>query len=449
MKNAASTGSTRREFLRRALATGTALAAPYVVPGSARGAEAAPAPSERIGMGCIGLGGQGSRNMEGFLGSSEVQMVALCDVDAGSTRYEDAWHRGLAPAKEKVEKHYAGREPSGRFRGVSGYRDFRELLARRDVDAVCVSTPDHWHAPIVVAAAKAGKDVYCEKPLSLTVGDGRAMVDAVTRYDRVFQCGSQRRSDARCRHSCELVRNGRIGRLHTVRVSLPGGHWIRKNAKKTFGPEPVPEGFDYDLWLGPAPWAPYTYNRCHWNFRWNLDYSGGNVTDWGAHLIDMAHWGMGCDETGPVEVEGKGTFPPSTDLWNAATAFEFTCTYAGGVKMIVRSGGPNRFEGTEGWVELAGKTDPPALADSVIGRDEIHLYESQSQHGNFLECVRSRQRTAAPVEVAHRSITVSHLGNIAMMVGRKIRWDPVTEEILDDDGASRLLSRAKREPWRV
>jgi len=440
---------TRRRFLGDALAAGTVLAAPLIVPASARGADDRPAPSERITIGCIGLGGRGTVNMNTFLGHGEAQIIALCDVDAGSTRYEDAWHRGLAPAKESVERRYAAQKAAGEFRGVSGYRDFRDLLARDDVDAVCVSTPDHWHAPIVVAAAKAGKDIYCEKPLSLTVRDGRAMVDAVTRYERVFQCGSQRRSDARCRHSCELVRNGRIGRLHTVRVGLPGGHWIRSNAKKTFGPEPVPEGFDYDLWLGPAPWAPYTFNRCHWNFRWNLDYSGGNVTDWGAHMIDMAHWGMGCDTTGPVEVGGHGTFPPQTDLWNAATEFEFTGTYADGVKMIVRSGGPNRFEGTEGSVELAGKTDPPSLAESVIGPDEIHLYESRSQHGNFLDCIKSRQPTAAPVEVAHRSISVAHLGNIAMLTGCTIRWDPTKEEILDDPQASRLLSRAKREPWRA
>ncbi len=448
MKHTANAAVNRRDFLRRALTTG-ALAAPWLIPGSALGADDATAASERIGMGCIGLGGQGDRNMSTFTGHPEVQMLALCDVDAGSTRYEDAWLRGLAPAMEKTEKHYADRSPSGSFRGVDGYSDFRELLARDDIDAVCISTPDHWHAPIAVAAAKAGKDMYCEKPLSLTVRDGRAMVDAVNRYERVFQCGSQRRSDSRCRRSCELVRNGRIGRLHTVRVGLPGGHWIRRNAKKTFEPEPVPEGFAYDLWLGQAPDAPYIFNRCHWNWRWNLDYSGGNVTDWGAHMIDMAHWGMGCDETGPISVEGKGTFPPRTDLWNAATGFEFTCEYAGGVKMIVRSGGPTRFEGTEGWVELGGKTEPASLADSVIGRDEIHLYESRSQHGNFIECIRSRRRTAAPVDVAFRTITVAHLGNIAMLTGHKLRWDPVTEEILDDPDAARLLSRAMREPWSV
>jgi len=436
----------RRQFLAR---TAAAVAAPYVITSSARGGEDRPAASERITMGCIGLGGRGTVNMETFLGQPDVQIVALCDVDAGSTRYEDAWHRGLAPAKEKVEQRYAAQRTSSAFRGVDAYRDFRELLARDDIDAVCISTPDHWHAPMAVAAARAGKDIYCEKPLSLTIRDGRAMVDAVSRYGRVFQCGSQRRSDAKCRRSCELVRNGRIGRLHTVRVSLPGGHWIRNNAKKTFEVEPVPEGFDYDLWLGPAPWAPYVFNRCHWNWRWNLDYSGGNVTDWGAHMIDMAHWGMGCDDTGPVEIEGRGTWPPRENLWNAATGFEFTCTYANGVRMIVTSGGPNRFEGTDGWIDLGGATNPPALATAEIGPDEIHLYQSRSQHGNFIDCVKSRAPTAAPVETAHRSISVAHLGNIAMQTGRKIRWDPQGEEIVGDEAAARLLGRPKREPWRL
>ena len=442
---------TRREFLKGAAAlAGATVAGPYVVPASALGADGRPPPSNRIAMGCIGLGGRGTVDMQEFLGRAESQVVALCDVDAGSERYEDLWHRGLAPAVEKVGRHYAGQAASDTFRGPDGYKDFREVLARSDIDAVCIATPDHWHAPIAVAAAKAGKDVYCEKPLSLTIRDGRAMADTVARYGRVFQCGSQRRSTAKCRFSCELVRNGRIGKLQTVRVGLPGGRWIRKGAHETDAPEPVPEGFDYDMWLGPAPWMPYTFNRCHWNFRWCLDYSGGQVTDWGAHFIDMAHWGMGTEFTGPVEVEGKGTWPPVTDLWNTATEFKFECTYANGVKMIVSSaGGGVRFEGSDGWVDLEGRTDPPSLAKETIGPNEIHLYESASQHGNFVECVRTRRPTAAPAEVAHRSITPAHLGNIAMLVGRKIKWDPEREEIIGDEEASRYVGRPKRSPWRV
>jgi len=437
-------GITRRAFL------GTAAAAPYVLPASARGADGRPAPSGRIAMGCIGLGGRGTVDMQAFLGHAEAQVVALCDVDAGSSRYEDLWHRGLAPALETVRKRYAAEAAAGTYRGPDGTQDFREVLARPDVDAVCIATPDHWHGPIAVLAAKAGKDVYCEKPLSLTIGDGRAMVEAVQRYGRVFQCGSQRRASARCRQSCELVRNGRIGRLHTVRVGLPGGHWIRKGAHETDAPEPVPEGFDYDLWLGPAPWAPYTFNRCHWNFRWNLDYSGGQVTDWGAHFIDMAHWGMGTELAGPVEVRGTGTWPPRTALWNTATAFEIECVYAGGVRMLITSrGGGVRFEGTDGWVDLEGGTEPAGLRQSAIGPGEVRLHEAASMHADFLEAVRTRRRTAAPAEVAHRSITPAHLGNIAMLVGRPIRWDPRREEIVGDQEASRHLQRPKRAPWRV
>ncbi|MFI5378297.1 MAG: Gfo/Idh/MocA family protein [Tepidisphaerales bacterium] len=427
---------------RRVLAAASAaLAAPYVIPASALGADGRPAPSNRITMGCIGLGGRGTVDMGAFLGRDDVQIVALCDVDAGSDRYEDNWVRGLAPAVESVAKRYGGKQPAG-------YSDFRQLLERKDIDAVSIATPDHWHAGITVLAAASGKDIYCEKPMSLTVADGRAMVDAVQRYGRIFQCGSQRRSSPQCRHVCELVRNGRLGKLQTVRIGLPGHYWLRKNAKSTFDPEPVPVGFDYDLWLGPAPEAPYTYNRCHWNFRWNLDYSGGNVTDWGAHMVDVAHWGMGAEHTGPVEVEGKGTFPPRSRVWNAAESFEFTCTYASGVKMIVKSGGPTRFEGADGQLDFEGKL-PPELAQATIGPDEVHLYDSKDHHGNFIDCVKSRRITAAPAEVAHRSITPSHLGNIAMQVGRKLRWDPQAERFIDDDLANRMLSRAYRGAWKV
>jgi len=439
----------RRFLLRAASAAGVAAVAPHVMPATVLGAEGRPAPSDRIVMGAIGLGGQGDRDMRAFLGMTDVQMVALCDVDSGSTRYERAWRRGLAPAREAVEQHYAAQARDGAFQGVFTTPDFRELLARADIDAITTACPDHWHGPIVVAAAQAGKDIYCQKPLSLTIADGRAMANAVHRYARVFQCGSQRRSSAHCRRSCELVRNGRIGKLHTVHVGLPGGHSNPGYAMDE-SPQPVPEGFDYDRWLGPAPWAPYTHKRCHWTFRWILDYSGGQLTDWGAHYIDMAHWGMGTELTGPVEVEGKGEFPRDTVLWNTATSFHVECLYAGGLKMIITSGGGGvRFEGTEGTVWLEGGTQPASLAQSEIGPNEIHLYESGSQYGNFIECVRSRQPTAAPVEVAHRSITPAHLGNISMILGRKLKWNPEKEVIAGDAEANRMLSRPRREPWTI
>ena len=434
----------RRAFLRR-----VGIVAPAVVGASMLGRSARAAPSERIVMGAIGLGGQGTRDMQAFLGRGDVQMAALCDVDPGSRTYERGWYRGLKPAREMVEKRYAAEMRSGAYKDCFTTPDFRELLAGDDIDAITTACPDHWHALIVVAAARAGKDIYCQKPLSHSIADGRAMVEAVHRYGRVFQCGSQRRSSSRCRRSCELVRNGRIGKLHTIRVGLPGGH---PNPGYSMGEEamPVPEGFDYGRWLGPAPWAPYTHKRCHWTFRWILDYSGGQLTDWGAHYVDMAHWGMGAEHTGPLEVKGTGTFPSGGVLWNSATAFDIECTYADDRKMIVTSsGGGVRFEGTEGWVDLGGRTHPASVATSAIRPDEIHLYRSDSQYGNFIDCVKTRSRTAAPVEVAHRSISPSHLGNIAIRLGRPVRWDPVRERILDDPEATRLLARPYREPWQL
>jgi len=428
----------RREFLKVAGATG--IGVPNIIASNALGADGRPAAGDRIVMGCIGLGGQGDRDMRSFLGDKRVQIVALCDVDSGSTDYERRWHRGIAPAKEAVEKRYGDK-------GIFTTQDFRELLARKDIDAVTCATPDHWHAGVVVAAARAGKDIYCQKPMSHSISDGRAMVHAVKRYRRVFQCGSQRRSSSRCRRSCELVRNGRIGKLHTIHVGLPGGYHNPRSGVPTARVMPVPKSLDYNRWLGPAPYAPYTLDRCHFTFRWSLDYSGGQLTDWGAHFIDMAHWGMGTELTGPVEVGGVGVWPDKGTLWNTATAFNITCKYANGMTMIIKNGGPVRFEGSDGRVDLGGGTYPASIADSKIGPDELHLYESRSQYSNFIDCVISRKPTAAPVEVAHRSISPAHLGNISMILGRKIKWDPDKEKIIGDPAASALLGRSYRAPW--
>jgi predicted dehydrogenase len=276
------------------------------------------------------------------------------------------------------------------------------------------------------------------------------MSDAVRRYGRVFQTGSQQRSDGRFRFACELVRNGRIGKLHTIRTWLPRG-----SACPPKPPKPVPEGFDYDMWLGPAPFAPYCDNRTHWDFRWILDYSGGQVTDWGAHHNDIAQWGHGTEYTGPVEVEGKGEFPKE-GLWNAAMTYEFTCTYADGVKLICSddSKGENglRFEGTDGWVYVnRGRIDanPKSLLQSKIGAGEIHLYESPGHYRDFVDCIRTRRQPIAPIEQAHRSIAISHLGNIAMLLGRKIKWDPDREVVVGDTEAQRMTSRAMRAPWHL
>jgi predicted dehydrogenase len=433
----------RRAFLRN---TVVAAGLPTIIPAAALGRDGAIAPSERITMAVIGLGGQGTRDMNDFLRFPDTQIVALCDVDAGSTRYEQGWYRGLAPAREMVKEYYAQRKSTRSYSAPEGYADFREVLARDDIDAVSIGTPDHWHALIAIAAANTGKDIYCQKPLARTIPEGRAMVNAVHKNKCVFQCGSQRRSEPECRKTCEQVRNGHIGKLQRVEVLLPGGH---HNPGYEMGdePMPVPEGFDYDMWLGPSPEAPYTHKRCHFTFRWNLAYSGGQVTDWGAHFIDMAHWGMDTELTGPVEITGTGEWPDPNGLWNTATAFHFTCTYANGVVMDIRSGGHQvTFIGDEGRVNLGGKVQRNDGKD-FDGADTIKLYESFNQHRNFIDCVKSRKPSSTPVEVAHHSIAPAHLGNIAMLTGRTLKWDPDREQFLDDDKANALLNRSYRQPW--
>ncbi|HEV3386993.1 MAG TPA: Gfo/Idh/MocA family oxidoreductase [Gemmata sp.] len=443
--------STRRKFFAQA----TGLVAPIIVPASALGLDERPAPSNRINLGVIGTGNQGFNDMRGFLSDPRVQIVAVCDVNRESAGYWNGAVAGREPGRRLVEESYAADKKSGKYKGCDTYVDFRELLERKDIDAVLISTPDHWHAIPTILAAKAGKDIYCQKPLALTIAEGRAMCDAVKKYKRVFQCGSQQRSDSNFRRACELVRNGRIGKLQTVRCGLPGGRpdfGKTGDRKKT---EKVPEGFEYDIWLGPAPKAEYAPARCHVNFRWIYDYSGGQVTDWGGHHPDCAQWGMGTELTGPVEIrQAKGVFPPDP-LWNTATEFYFEGIYASGVKLIVsnKEKGGVVWEGTEGsvWADR-GRHDanPKSILDSKIGDDGVQLYKSDNHYRNFIDCVISRKETAAPVEVAHRSITICHLGNIAMRLGReKLKWDPEKEQIVDDAEAAKMLSRPYRDPWKL
>lgn len=416
----------RREFLKgSAVAAGTAIAWPTIVPSSVFGAAA---PSNRITIGCIGVGRKGSGNMKAFQGNSGAEVVAVCDVDAGY--------------REKA------RQTAG-LDARSTYRDFRDLLARDDIDAVVVVTPDHWHVPISIAAVRAGKDVFCEKPLTLTIAEGRALADEVKRYARVFQTGSQQRSSDNFRFACELVRNGRIGKLHTVRVGIPGNN---RTCEPTWRPEPVPEGFDYDFWLGPAPWAPYHTQRCHYQFRFILDYSGGQVTNWGGHHLDIAQWGMGMDDSGPVEIFGEGEFP-KTGLFTTATKVYFEAKYANGVKLVCQTDGSNtKFEGTDGWVDVSRgglKTGPESLKNTTIGPNEIHLYESNDHNQNFLDCIKSRKDPITDAEIGHRTSTLCHLGNIAMLLGRKLKWDPKNERFTNDPAANSMVTRAMRAPWRL
>ncbi|WP_165226347.1 Gfo/Idh/MocA family protein [Aquisphaera insulae] len=439
----------RRDFLRLAAVAGF----PAIVPASALGRGGRVAPSNRVTVGVIGTGNQGMNDIQSFLKDDRVQIVAVCDVNRESPGYWDGKVGGREPAKRLVEKHYAANRPSGDYRGCDAYVDFREVLGRKDIDAVEIATPDHWHAIPVLEACLARKDIYCQKPLALTIAEGRAMSYAVNKHRVVFQTGSQQRSDPHFRQACELVRNGRIGDLKVVRVGLPGGRPDFGKTGDRKQVEPVPAGFEYDRWLGPAPQAPYAPARCHVNFRWIYDYSGGQVTDWGGHHPDCAQWGMGTELTGPIEIRNAHAEFAADPLWNTATEFSFEAVYENGVRMIVsnRNTMGVTFEGTKGKVYAnRGKhtAEPESILASKIGPDEIHLYRSDDHFRNFIDCVISRGPTAAPVEVAHRSITICHLGNIAMRLGRKsLKWDPRTEQIIGDDEASRMLSRPYREGW--
>jgi len=435
-------GLSRRDFLRRtSVAAAGAVGFPYIIPSSALGADGAIAPSNRIVMASIGVGGQGSYDTRALMNLPEVQMVAVCDVDSE--------HR--AAAKKMVEEYYAQKN-DGAYKGCADYNDFREVLAREDIDAVMIAPPDHWHAVISVAAAKAGKDIYCEKPLANSIPEGRAVVDAVRRYRRVFQTGSHERSRDNARYACELVRNGRIGKLHTIRVNMP----VDNYGANTNQPEmPVPPGFDYNFWLGPAPLAPYTERRCHFFFRYILDYSGGEMTDRGAHIIDLGQLGNDTDHTGPISVEGNGWFPED-GLFNTAMRYQFQFEYANGVRLIGETVAPRgiKFEGTDGWIFIyihGGdlRAEPASLLKEVIGPNELHLGRSRGHHQDFIQCVKSRGEPKAFCEAGHHTATMCHLANIAMKLNRKLRWDPDQEQFINDDEANRMLVPSMRSPWSV
>ncbi|MHB1036214.1 MAG: Gfo/Idh/MocA family protein [Pirellulales bacterium] len=464
-RSSKSDSPTRRDFLRSAAALSAAACAPCVVPSSVFGAAA---PSNRIGVGFIGCGNQSTIDLPAFLGHADCQVVAVCDVNTASHDYRTPEQfLGRKPGQDRVNGYYASKKASGTYRGCDAYRDFREVLARKDVDAVAIVVPDHWHALMVVMAAKAGKDMYCEKPLSLTIGQGQAMVKAVREHKRILQTGSMYRSSPDNRLGCELVRNGRIGQVKRILTQVaeinavdPGLGWK---------PTPIPEGFDYETWLGPAPWAPYHKDRCFYRFRFNLDYSGGQVTNFGAHSNDTAQWALGMDDSGPVEIEDLGSeWPPKGMLYNTATKTAFAARYANGVELVCKTDQPGfgiRIEGTEGSLEYGYqglKTTPASLKTSKIGPNEIHLPVSNparsetagenfvpDQVRNFLDSIRSRKDPIAPVNVGHRSATVCHLGNIAMLLKRKLRWDPAKEQFVGDDEANRMLGRAMRAPWRL
>ena len=441
----------RRQFLKKAtgIAAGS-LAFPYIVPASALGKSGTVAPSNRITLGCIGVGGQGCGNMEAFMSNPDVQVVAVCDVEERSVYYGQNI-RGLEYAVQTVDEKYGKGS-------CASYKDFRDLLVRKDIDAVSICTPDHWHGLISVSAAKAGKDIYCEKPLTNTISEGRAVCDAVKSYGRILQTGSHERSNDSARFACELVLNQRIGKLHTIHVNMPNTDDHHKKVMQLDFPQPVmevPETLDYDFWLGPTPLAPYTYYRSHFWWRFTLDYGGGEMTDRGAHIIDLAQLGNDTDDTGPVELIAQGK-RLKKGLFDTFIDYDFECLYANGVRLIGTTNEPRglKFTGDKGWVfiHIHGgrlKAEPESLLEEIIGPDEIHIGRSPEHHRNFLDSVKTRQLPVAPAEVGHRTATICHLLNIAMLTEQKLKWDPASEKITNEPDLNKMLAKPMRSPWHI
>lgn len=450
-----SSTSTRRQVLARTSASLAALGFPTIIPGSALGKDGRPAPSGRVTMAAIGVGGRGTAVMKGFLQDERVQFIAVCDVDRGSDRYNRAickkeGNLGREPARDVVNKAHG-------TTGCATHEDFREVLARSDVDAVMIATPDHWHALQAIAAARAKKHIYCEKPISLTVEQGRVMTRAVKESGAVWQTGSQQRSDIAFRTACEFVRNGRIGKIKNVRVGLASQNRDNNGNASRTAPEPVPDGLNYDLWLGPAPDAPYCPARLHSNWRWIYDYSGGNITDFGAHHLDIVQWGLDTERTGPVRFENlKAEWPPKDGLYNTPPTYSFEFVYAGGARVQVADrmdfGSGVSFEGEEGTISVTrgGLKIEPASLRKPLKEGDQRLYESKDHFRNFIDGVLTGKPTATDVEVSHRSITIAHLANIALRLGcQKLEWDPANERVTGNEEAQQMLSRPMRGPWNL
>jgi predicted dehydrogenase len=440
----------RRQFL---LQSAAALGFPTIIPASALGKDGAVAPSNRTTLALIGCGGRGTEVVKNFLQNEKVQVIVACDVERESDRYnkgliKKAGAFGREPAKRLIDSTYG-------TKGCAVHEDFREVLARADVDAVQIATPDHWHAWMAVAAARAKKHIYCEKPLSLTVAQGRFMSDVVRQSGVVWQTGSQQRSDLHFRMAAEYVRNGKLGKLKQIRVGLASENRDNNGCASQTEPTPVPEGLNYDFWLGPAPEAPFCPARLHSNWRWFYDYSGGNITDFGAHHLDIVQWALGQDESGPVEFfDLKAEWPAAGSLYNTTPRYSFAYRYADGTTVRVADkqefGAGICFEGENGKLtSQRGKMHiEPKELRKPLGPDDVRLYESKDHFANFIDAIQNGVKPAAPIEYAHRSITIAHLANIALRLNReKLRWDPAKEQILDDAEASAMLTRPMRGPW--
>lgn len=428
--------SSRRDFVKRSAAViAGAFVIPEIIPANVLGKEGSLPPSDRVVMGAIGTGSQGMSNMRDFLKlKDQVRFVAVCDVDA----------LHLKAAKEVVDV-------ANKATDCRSYSDFREFMAKEKLDAVSIALPDHWHGIIYTEAVNKKWDVYGEKPICRTIKDGQVIVAAVKKNNIIWQTGCWQRSESNFHRGAELVINGRIGKLKYIEVGLPDGG-------RGIGTPPVqeiPKELDWEMWLGPALKVPYR-GVSHWDWRWILDYSGGQLTDWAGHHIDIGNWGAGLEHTGPVEISGEG-FYPMEGIFNVPVEYDFLCKYSNGIEMRVANasrypmGMGTTWHGDLGWIHVDRggilKASDPKILDEKIGEKEIHLYKSDNHWQNFIDCVRSRKEAIAPIEPAYRAISVGLLGEIAMTTGQKIQWDPEKEEIIGNPAASRLLSRPYRKPW--
>lgn len=435
----------RREFLRTtrntALGVGAGLMLPNVFLNRTKAATGEN-PSDLIRVGFIGCGGQGNSN----IGAIMKHCVAVCDVDK----------KHLDSTQARVEKANGTK--------VATYSDYRKLLENKGIDAVLISTPDHWHALPAADAMLAGKDVYCEKPLTLTIDEGQVLLKLARKHKRVFQTGSQQRSDSKFLKGCEYIRNGRIGKVKRVLVGLPGVNYTDRAKPPTVPDSAPPPELDYDMWLGPAPYRPYNKNRVHYLFRFFWDYSGGQMTNWGAHHLDITQWALGMDDSGPVEIEGSGVWNKD-NLYEVPQTFHITYKYPNGTVVECNSGGGKykmgaTFEGEKGTIYVnrgALVFDPDTIEDEELKDSDVRLYPKlreysksrAAHHANWLDCIKTRELPICDVAVGHRSATVCHLGNIAVRTGKKIKWDPVKEEVIGDAELAKWTTKAYRSPWKL
>ena len=423
----------RRDFLRLGALAGTSLVFPTILPATVFGQNP---PSNRINLGLVGMGLMMGSHHHLSLGREDVQVLAVCDVDRAKRE----------KAKAQTERAYAAKTTGGTYKGCDAYNEYERIIERDDIDAVFVVTPDHWHASISLAAIKSGKDVYVQKPMTLTIREGRWMSDAAKQYGAILQVGSQQRSERAFRKACEIVRNGWIGKVHTIYTQL--GEFP---PPQTLPEEPIPDGFDYDRWLGPTPWYPYNRRRVEGNYgggwRCFWDYGSRKNGDWGAHHFDIIQWALGMDHSGPVEFLPKG---------HDGAQYQ-SHIYADGTRVWknhpVKNGQMIQFIGDAGEVLVSRddrlETTPAELKNRPLVPTDVHLYASNNHEGNWLDCIRTRKQPICPAEIGHRTATICHLNGIAERLNRRIKWDPAKEQILDDPEAARWLDRPRRTPYVV